>query len=115
MEATTSSEALRQKGRLGGSATMRAATRVNAEQASKRVTRKPTLPDLGEGCHRSGSERRGHRPVPPGYWRRHAWKRGLRQHGKPRRWRGTRQTDNPRGMGRAVRGGGEARNTGEAG
>ena len=36
MEVTTWFEALRQKDREGGSATMRAATRVNAEQASKR-------------------------------------------------------------------------------
>ena len=51
---------------MGGSASMRAATRVNAEQASKRVMRKPTRLVFGEGCHRSGSERREHRPVPPG-------------------------------------------------
>ena len=67
MEATTSAEALRRQGAaLGGSATMRAATRLNAEQASKRVTRKPTRLNNGEGCQRSGSERREHRPVPPG-------------------------------------------------
>ena len=65
MEVTTSSEALRQKAALGGSATMRAATRVNAEQASKLITRKPTRQSHGEGCHRPGSERQ-HRPVPPG-------------------------------------------------
>ena len=39
---------------------------VNAAQASKRVMRKPTRPEYGEGCQRSGSERREHRPVPPG-------------------------------------------------
>ena len=67
MEATTSAEALRrQRAALGGSATTRAATTLNAEQASKRVTRKPTRQDNGEGCQRSGSERREHRPVPPG-------------------------------------------------
>ena len=34
---------------MGGSATMQAGTRVNAEQASKRVSRKPTLLRIGEG------------------------------------------------------------------
>ena len=61
MEATTSAEALRrQRAALGGSATMRAATRLNAEQASKRVTRKPTrlnnggrLPAVGKRATRA--------------------------------------------------------------
>ena len=39
------------------------------------MTRKPPRPDNGEGCYPSGSERRMHRRVPPGYWRQHAWKR----------------------------------------
>ena len=48
MEVTTSAEALRrQRAALGGSATTWAAMRLNAEQASKRVTRKPTRPDYG--------------------------------------------------------------------
>lgn len=51
---------------MGDLATMRAATRVNAEQASKRMMRKPTRLFFGEGCHRPGSERREHRTVPPG-------------------------------------------------
>ena len=62
---------------LGDPATMRAATRVNAEQASKPGMREPTRPYVGEGWHRPGSERQAHRLVPPGYWRRHAWKRGM--------------------------------------
>ena len=67
MEATTWPEALRsRRAALGGSATMRAATRVNAEQAPKRTLRKPTQLSCGEGCHRPGSERREHRWVPPG-------------------------------------------------
>ena len=67
MEVTTSAEALRrQRAAQGGSATTWAAMRLNAEQASKRATRKPTRLDYGEGCKRSGSERREHRPVPPG-------------------------------------------------
>ena len=62
---------------LGDPATMRAATRVNAEQASKPGMREPTRPYVGEGWHWPGSERQAHRLVPPGYWRRHAWKRGM--------------------------------------
>ena len=54
------------KGCVGGSATMRAATRVNAEQASKRVTWRPTCLRYREGCQRPGSERHMHRPAPPG-------------------------------------------------
>ena len=67
MELTTSAEALRrQRVALGGSATTRAATQVNAEQASKRVTWWPTRLSNGEGWQRSGSVRREHRPVRPG-------------------------------------------------
>ena len=62
---------------LGDPATMRAATRVNAEQASKPGMREPTRRYVGEGWHWPGSERQAHRLVPPGYWRRHAWKRGM--------------------------------------
>ena len=54
---------------LGDPATMRAATRVNAEQASKPGMREPTRRYVGEGCHWPGSERQAHRLVPPGYWR----------------------------------------------
>ena len=44
MEVTKWAEALWcQRAALGGSATMRARTRVNAEQASKHLTREPTL------------------------------------------------------------------------
>lgn len=40
------------KGRVGGSASVQAVTRVNAEQASKWVMRGPTRLNNGEGCHR---------------------------------------------------------------
>ncbi len=77
MEVTTSAEALRrQRAAVGGSATTRAAARANAEQAPKPAMRKPTRLPHGEASQRPGSERREHRPFPPGYWRRHAWKRG---------------------------------------
>ena len=48
---------------------MQDVTQVNAGQASKPIMRKPTRRSYGEGCQRSGSERRKHRPSPPGYWR----------------------------------------------
>ncbi len=53
---------------------MQAGTRVNAGQASKIPMRVATFPMAGEAWHRPGSERRTHRPDPPGQWRRHAWK-----------------------------------------
>ena len=78
MEVTTWTEALRCKRvALGDSANAQAVTRVNAEQAPKQPLRKPTCREYGEGCQRSGSERREHRSVPPGYWRRHVRKRDV--------------------------------------
>ena len=59
MEVTTSAEALRrQRAALGGSATTWAAMRLNAEQASKRVTRKPTRPDMPGRLGKRSSEHR---------------------------------------------------------
>ena len=53
MEVTTWTEALRWKrAASGGSASTQAATRVNAEQASKSSTRRPTRRNYGEGCQR---------------------------------------------------------------
>jgi hypothetical protein len=37
------------EGRVGDSASMQAVTRVNAEQASKRLMQEPTHRDIGEG------------------------------------------------------------------
>ena len=80
---------------LGGLTTMRAATRVNTEQASKLTMRKPTRHQYGEGCHRSGSERHTNRAGEPRFRRGNGGgthgRGGWTQHGKPRRWRGTRQ------------------------
>ena len=53
--------------------------------------RMPPRLNCGEGC-----QRREHRSASLGHWRRHAGKRRLQQHGKPRRWR-ARQTWGPRG------------------
>ena len=36
--------------RIGDSASVQAVTRVNAEQASKKLMQKPTRLSLGEGC-----------------------------------------------------------------
>ena len=54
------------KGRPGRLSDHAGRNDVNAEQASKLAMRKPTRPNHGEGCQRSGSERHEHRPVPPG-------------------------------------------------
>ena len=93
---------------------MQDVTRVNARQASKPMLRKPTRRSYGENCQRSGSERRKHRPSPPGYWRRHAWKRGMDATREALLVAQHTPTDNPRGLGRAGQGGGKARSTGEA-
>jgi len=45
---------------------MQAVTRVNAEQASKRVTWEPTRLSNGEGRRRSEATSNSIRPVPPG-------------------------------------------------
>ena len=68
MEVTTWVEALRcQRAALGGSASTQAATRVNVEQASKKMMRRPTRRYFGEGWQRPGSERCEQRASPPGY------------------------------------------------
>ena len=48
-------------------AIMQAVTRVNVEQASKWVLRKPTRREYGEGCYWWGSERNLRPLIPPGY------------------------------------------------
>ena len=116
MEATIWSEALWcQRAAMGGSATMRAGTRVNVEQASKRMMRKPILLNLGEGRWRMGKRatlapirfRRGIGAGTDGRGRR--W-----QHGKP--WRRWAHINRDPARGRPGRqGGGEACSTGEAG
>ena len=60
------SEALREKAPSGGQRTVRAATRVNTEQASKQPMWEPTRPNNGEGRSQRGSERDTHPTIPPG-------------------------------------------------
>ena len=64
--------------------------------------RKPTRREYGEGCQRTGSERREHRPVPPGYWRWHADRRErvATREAPPVTWHAS--TGNPRGPAWAV-------------
>jgi hypothetical protein len=67
--------------RIGDGASVQAATRVNAEQASKRTMCRPTrLPYRGT----AGLEERRRRPdATPGYWRQHVHKESARNTGKP--------------------------------
>ena len=114
-------EALRGKrAASGGSASTQAATRGNAEQASKSSTRRPTRRNNGEGCQRPETppEDGGERPE-AGRLRRGSGggmrARGAQeQPGKPCRWRARVHREPARAsLGR--QGGGEARSTGEAG
>jgi hypothetical protein len=78
-------EAFGVEGRIGDSASLQAVTRVNAEQAPKRLMQEPTRPDFGEG--RSGWNRTSEQ-IPsdlPGYWRRHVGEVDHTQHGKSQR------------------------------
>src|SRR3712207_8884151 len=60
------SEALREKALKGGQRTVRAATRVNTEQASKESMWEPTRHTNGEGRRRRRSERDLQPAIPPG-------------------------------------------------
>src|SRR5216683_689023 len=73
--------------RIGDSASVQAATRVNVEQASKRTMCRPTrlpyrgrLKWLGELSEDYASA------ATPGYWRRHVHKESVRNTGSPMAW-----------------------------
>jgi hypothetical protein len=100
---------------MGDLAKMQAGTRVNAEQASKRAMWEPTRLRYGEGRSFPGEMSDSAREVPPGYWRRHVCKGSASNTGSPAGWWCVPPTGDPRGTGQAVRGGGEARSTEEAG
>ena len=73
---------------------MRAATRVNAEQASEKddVQADPTA--ISGKADTAGRDERRRRPVAaPGYWRQHVHKESARNTGSPKAWSG-RMTDN---------------------
>jgi hypothetical protein len=76
-------EAFGAEGRKGDSVSMQAVTRVNAEQASKRVMQEPTRLSFGEGRRRWSSTSEQASSVLPGYWRRHVGNGDQMQHGKP--------------------------------
>ena len=58
MEVTKPSEPSRQMYRFGDAASRQVVTRVNVEQASKRLTWVPTRHQDGEGCYRGGRGKR---------------------------------------------------------
>jgi len=95
---------------------MQAETRVNAEQASKSAMWEPTRLNDGEGRRpcASASDRR-HRG-PTGVMASACMKGEIgRNTGSLSGFRSVRETGTPRGSGRAVWGGGEARSSEEAG
>jgi hypothetical protein len=59
--------------------------KVNAEQASKRITQELTRRKYGEGRSRWESTSETIPAILPGYWRRHADTGDQTQHGKPQR------------------------------
>ncbi len=66
MEVTKSAEALQEKASFGESASTQAVTRVNVEQASKRVMWEPTRLRFGEGRCRFGSNEQQNPTGPTG-------------------------------------------------
>src|SRR5438876_1617706 len=101
--------------RIGDSASVQAATRVNAEQASKRTMCRPTrLPYRGRlkwlGELSEDYAPLLHRGIGGGMYTRKAYAT------REAPWRGQQcPTGRPRGTGRAPWGGGEVRSTAEAG
>ena len=88
VEVTKPPEPSMAKGRFGDSASRQAVTRVNAEQASKRVMWEPTRLSNGEGQRRWGRRtskrtQRSHRGSGDGM----LTGGGTTKHGKPQRWR----------------------------
>src|SRR5271166_373230 len=100
---------------LGDSASRQAVTRVNAEQASKRIMWEPTQQRDGEGRrHGCPGERATPTCGPTGVMATACRHREIeRNTGNPRRWL-REPTGRPRGTGRAVWGVGEAHSTREA-
>jgi len=87
---------------FGDSASQRAVTRVNAEQASKRTMRKPTRLNDGEGRRRGGHvslpSAGGTSDLNPRFRRGNGdgtLARNPTQHGKPQRWRRVTANETP--------------------
>jgi hypothetical protein len=76
--------------RIGDSASVQAAMRVNAEQASKRTMCRPTrLPYRGRLTRLDEMSEVMRRDATPGYWRQHVHKESARNTGSPKAWSAT--------------------------
>src|SRR5450759_715413 len=76
--------------RIGDSASVQAATRVNAEQASKRTMCRPTrLPYRGRLIRLDELSEVIRPTATPGYWRQHVHKESARNTGSPKAWSAT--------------------------
>src|ERR1035437_4176617 len=75
---------------IGDSASVQAATRVNAEQASKRTMCRPTrLPYRGRLIRLDEMSEVMRPDATPGYWRQHVHKESARNTGSPKAWSAT--------------------------
>jgi hypothetical protein len=72
VEATKPLKPLMKRVALGDPASMQAVTKVNVEQASKRITQELNRRHFGESRMPMGEYERTSPLVLPGYWRRHA-------------------------------------------
>ena len=73
--------------RIGDSASVQAATRVNAEQSSKRTMRRSTRqPYRGRLIRLDEMSEAIRSDAAPGYWRRHVHKESARNTGSPKAW-----------------------------
>jgi hypothetical protein len=76
--------------RIGDSASVQAATRVNAAQASKRTMWRPTrLPYRGRLIRLDEMSEVMRPDATPGYWRQHVHKESARNTGSPKAWSAT--------------------------
>ena len=80
-------EALISVSRIGDSASVQAATRVNVEQASKRKMCRPIrLPYRGRLIRLGEVSKAIRSAAAPGYWRQHVHKESARNTGSPEAW-----------------------------
>ena len=68
---------------IGDRASVQAATRVNAEQSSKRSMCRPTRQPNRGRLTRTDARARPHPFAAPGYWRQHVHKENARNTGSP--------------------------------
>src|SRR5712664_4105300 len=72
--------------RIGDSASVQAATRVNVEQAEKDDVQADPTAISGKAEMAGRVERRIRPAAAPGYWRRHVRKESVRNTGSPKAW-----------------------------